>query len=302
MGGGGSYGQAFARRFGVETAPVFVTHTLQKSDVAVTFLRQDVPTFEKSEQHPLEDSYLVSLGWGNYPKYELWEHGRPVHTEPVVGGQITFYDFKAAPVIHINSPLIGLHFHLPRAAFDTLADNIGVPRIAGLKYPRGHGVDDPVMHGLSSALMPAFEYPERANRLFVDYVTLAAATHIAQTYGGMRNMAQKRGGLAAWQERRAIEILDAHINGDIAQAALAHACGMSPSHFARSFRVSMGMAPHRWLLHRRIEKAKSEMRNTQASLAAIALSCGFADQSHFTRVFTRHAGISPGAWRRSTRS
>ena len=78
--------------------------------------------------------------------------------------------------------------------------------------------------------------------------------------------------------------------------------GLSPSHFARAFRGSTGMPPHRWLLNRRIEKAKDALHNTQASLAAVATACGFADQSHFTRVFTRFVGISPGAWRRALRA
>jgi AraC-like DNA-binding protein len=60
----------------------------------------------------------------------------------------------------------------------------------------------------------------------------------------------------------------------------------------------MGVAPHRWLINRRVELAKDLLRDRETSLSEIALRCGFADQSHFTRVFTRWAGVSPGAWRR----
>lgn len=293
-----SYGDGFGKRFGAKTAPAFVTQTLRKSEIAVTYLRQEQPTFELSEPQPIHDAYLVSLGWGDFPKYRLWENGRAINTEPVFGGQITFYDLKAKPSIHVNSPMIGLHFHIPHAAFDAIADNIGVPRIGGLKYPRGHGVDDSVMRGLSMALMPAFENPDRASRLFVDYVTLAAATHVARTYGSMASFASKRGGLAAWQEKRATELLDQHIDGEISQAQLAQECGLSPSHFARAFRASTGMAPHQWLLHRRVDKAKDMLRDARLSLADVALACGFADQSHFTRVFSRITDVSPGVWRR----
>jgi AraC-like DNA-binding protein len=61
----------------------------------------------------------------------------------------------------------------------------------------------------------------------------------------------------------------------------------------------MGIAPHNWLLTRRIEVAKEQLRSSQLSLSDVALACGFADQSHFTRVFTRMVGVSPGAWRRA---
>jgi AraC family transcriptional regulator len=61
----------------------------------------------------------------------------------------------------------------------------------------------------------------------------------------------------------------------------------------------MGMAPHRWLLTRRIEVAKESLRDRRSSLSDVALACGFADQSHLTQVFTRMVGVSPGAWRRA---
>ncbi len=301
MASSGSYGEAFGRRFGAATAPVFVTTTLRKSDVAVTYLRQDEPTFELSDSQPIEDAYMASFVIRDNPRYALWENGRPVPTRPVLAGQTTFYDFKAEPIIHVNSPMDALHFYFPRAAFDAIADNSGVSRVGELDYPRGYGVDDAVLRGLGMALMPAFEFPDQASRLFVDHVTLAAAAHVARAYGGMRIELLKRGGLAPWQEKRALEILDAHLGGDIPQSWLARECGLSVSHFARAFRVSTGMAPHRWLLHRRIEKAKTVLRETDSSLAEIAAICGFADQSHFTRVFTRSVGVSPGAWRRNIR-
>ena len=61
------------------------------------------------------------------------------------------------------------------------------------------------------------------------------------------------------------------------------------------------MAPHQWLQHRRLERAKQALEKSSASLSAIAVDCGFADQSHFTRTFSRAVGVSPGAWRRAKR-
>jgi AraC family transcriptional regulator len=74
---------------------------------------------------------------------------------------------------------------------------------------------------------------------------------------------------------------------------------LSVSHFSRAFRRTMGVAPHSWLLARRIEVAKERLRDCRLSLSDVALACGFADQSHLTRVFTRMVGVSPGAWRRA---
>ena len=76
-------------------------------------------------------------------------------------------------------------------------------------------------------------------------------------------------------------------------------CGLSLSHFSRSFRQSVGDSPHGWLIKRRLEAAPAMMRDSALTLADVALTCGFADQSHFTRVFYRAVGVAPGSWRRS---
>jgi Helix-turn-helix domain len=68
---------------------------------------------------------------------------------------------------------------------------------------------------------------------------------------------------------------------------------------SRAFRQSIGLPPHQWLLQRRVDKAKQLLRDSRSPLAEVAADCGFADQSHFTRVFTRAVGISPGQWRRA---
>jgi len=101
----------------------------------------------------------------------------------------------------------------------------------------------------------------------------------------------------AWQERRA-RLLEAQLDGEVTLSRLAQECGLSVSHFARAFRQSTGTSPHRWLLVRRAEKAKDLLHNSALPLAEIGLACGFGDQSHFTRVFTKLTGASPGASRR----
>jgi AraC-like DNA-binding protein len=111
-----------------------------------------------------------------------------------------------------------------------------------------------------------------------------------------------QGGLAPWQLRRAKEILSAHIVGSISIAHLAAECGLSTCHFARSFRHSTGISPHRWLMHRRVDRATELLKQSRLSIIDIALSCGFADQSHLTRVFTSVHGSAPGRWRRAAKS
>ena len=112
-------------------------------------------------------------------------------------------------------------------------------------------------------------------------------------------MAIPKGGLAAWQEKRAKDMLAGSLDGAITIAEIAAQCGLSASHFARAFRQSTGIAPHSWLVKHRLNIAKDLLRNRALALSNIALQCGFADQSHFTRVFSQEMGTSPGMWRRA---
>ena len=189
-----------------------------------------------------------------------------------------------------------LDFHLSPAAFEAIADDMSAP----LDHRRGVGIDDPLIRNFGAALRDGFAHPERVSRMLLERVILALAIHVAQAYGGRPAAAMPaKGGLAPWQLRRSTELLASNLDGSVALKTLADACRLSTGHFSRAFRASTGLTPVQWLAHRRIEAAKALIQQRRGSLGEVALACGFSDQSHFTRIFTRIVGTSPGAWRRT---
>ena len=82
-------------------------------------------------------------------------------------------------------------------------------------------------------------------------------------------------------------------------ADVARKCRLTQSYFAKAFRRTTGMSPHQNLTDLRVQEAKSLLLSSTLPPAGIAIICGFGDQSYFTRVFSRSAGTSPGAWRRA---
>jgi transcriptional regulator GlxA family with amidase domain len=80
------------------------------------------------------------------------------------------------------------------------------------------------------------------------------------------------------------------------RAALAK---LSCFHFFRAFRGTFGETPHGYLMRRRVERAQGLLLTTNAPLGEIATECGCSDQAHFTKLFHRFVGESPGAWRRT---
>ncbi|MEI9984451.1 MAG: AraC family transcriptional regulator [Aliidongia sp.] len=110
--------------------------------------------------------------------------------------------------------------------------------------------------------------------------------------------AAQKSGLAPWQLQRAKAFFATRLEEKIDFNEIAAVCRLSRSHFGRAFRCSTGLPPHRWVMERRVEMAKSLLADSNLPLAEIAVASGFNDQSHLTRVFSRAEGETPGAWRR----
>ncbi|HVW09596.1 MAG TPA: AraC family transcriptional regulator [Bryobacteraceae bacterium] len=295
----GAYGKHLGEAFRAPDSPSLTTRILRKSTLAVTELRCDTPLFGRTDPLPRESAWLIALQLRACPDHDLFFDGRRIRPENFGEGVTTIYDLRRGPVADIRDPFHSMMFYLPRTALDAMASDAGVPRPGDLRHQPGVSFHDPVVRNLLSSLLPLTANPPQANSLFLDHVVLALTAHIASTYAGMEAApGAVRGGLAPWQKRRAEELMRQHLNADIPLGRLADECRLSLRHFARAFRISTGMPPHRWLLARRIERAKELLRTRELSLVDVAVFCGFADQSHFTRVFTAALGMSPGAWRR----
>jgi AraC family transcriptional regulator len=105
----------------------------------------------------------------------------------------------------------------------------------------------------------------------------------------------------AWL-RDAEELLRTRSAECVRLGELAAAVGVHPASLARTFRERHGMSVGDYGRRLRLERAAAEIARTDAPLAAIATEAGFADQSHFTRLFKRHLGTTPARYRRETRA
>lgn len=224
----------------------------------------------------VEDSFLILLQLNPLP------------------GAVFITHLPLRPVWMMNSAFDVLAFILPRKALNAVAQEHNSRSIAALRCPGGQ-VDEDALR-LAACLLPALQR-NNAPPLFADHVVLALRAHIAQRYGETQLIRRNRGGLSPRQERLAKELLMASIQTGAEIADISQAIGLSRSHFIRAFRDSVGEPPHRWLTLRKIEEARKLLAESDLPLTDIALTCGFSDQSHFTRVFSRISGLPPGIWR-----
>jgi AraC family transcriptional regulator len=105
------------------------------------------------------------------------------------------------------------------------------------------------------------------------------------------------GGLSSRQLQQTINYIQVHLDAKLSLDILATELNLSVYHFCELFTQSMGMPPYKYILQQRVERAKQLLNNSQRSLSDIALDCGFANQSHLNRHFTKATGISPKKYR-----
>lgn len=297
-----AYGQKLGQFLHLKNAPPsLTTRSLRGVKLEVTETRDDNPVPGLSGSLTPEDAFLVSLKLHDYPDCELWERGKCVMKADVRAGATYLYDLKRDPRYVIDKPFRSLFFYIPRSALDSISEQAGAPRVGELVCHLGVGHDDTVIRHVGGSLLEALHRQDETNQLFVDHMMLGLTAHVAQTYGGLQRVTKStRGGLAPWQMKQACERLESDLGGKLSLEQIAAEFDLSVSHFSRAFRVSTGLPPHQWLLRQRVKAAKQLMTVRDLPLSEIAMSAGFANQSHFTRVFSAAVGVSPAAWRRET--
>lgn len=298
----GAYGQRLGEFLHLkDSPPLLVTRAMRGAEIAVTETRDDDPASRLSGKLKSEDAYLVSLKLRDYPDCELWERGTFAMKADIRAGATYLYDLKRDPRYLINKPFHSIFFYLPRSALDGIAEQSRTARVGGLSCKPGIGHDDAVVRHISASLREGMRRPGETNQLFVDHMMLALTAHVARVYGDLPPGTEPtRGRLARWQTKRACEMIESTVGGRLSLAQIAAEFGLSAGHFARAFKISTGLPPHQWLLHQRVNAAKRLMTVRELPLSEIAISAGFANQSHFTRVFSAVVGVSPAAWRRET--
>ncbi|MDG2520460.1 AraC family transcriptional regulator [Caulobacter segnis] len=242
-------------------------------------------------------AWTAFFQFADHPEQDLWVDGKHRRVAPLARGEVQFFDMRQEHVARLDAPVDTLTLTLPVALVEELSREAGRRPPATLRCPEAWSQSDPVLQAMAPLLAAACADPT-ADQLYLDHLGLAAAVHLLARYGEQGPSAIVRGGLSAWQERRAREMIRDQLDGDLSVARMAAECGLSTAHFARAFRRSTGATPHGWLQASRIERAKHLLERTPLSLAEAALQCGFADQSHFSRVFKAVTGATPARWRR----
>ena len=298
---GGSHESAvIGDRFQLGRPPTLLARTASVAPIGFTRLKSESAPFVRTKDVPAENAYLFHVQL-QPAAVDMWIDGKLRAATTTIPGITFLYDLRRNPIAEIYSSFDNIRFYISQASLDEFAFDQGIRRTNGLVSSRLRSRDR-VMYGLANALLDQVECANERSALFIDHIALAFCAHVMRAYGDVAVTDDfTLGGLSPRQLRRVLDFLSAHLSDDPTVAELARECGLSSGYFSRAFRRTTGVTPHQWLIRKRVERARQLLLGDGLGLSDIALVCGFVDQSHFTRVFTKFEGDSPGRWRQRHR-
>jgi AraC family transcriptional regulator len=160
-------------------------------------------------------------------------------------------------------------------------------------------IEDPIVQQLALALKLEIQTGCLSGKLYGELLGTALAARLVQNYAVSKPTLEfKANGLSRSQLQRVIDYIQANLTQDLSILDLATLTGMSESHFSRSFKRSVGISPYQYLMQQRVERAKQLLAQRSFAISTIALDCGFANQTHLTKVFRQMTGLTPKAYQK----
>lgn len=225
-----------------------------------------------------------------------WRTGRGAGSAQVDAGSLTLHGLSNCGRSLWTGSYDRLLFEL---------DPVQLERLTEGRFPGGR-VDvaerwifkDARIEYLLKTLQAELEQGVPAGRLFGEQVGNTLAILLADQYAvSAPGLFASRGQLPKSRLNTVCEYVEANLSQDISLSTLASTAGMSPYYFARLFKQTTGIAPHQYVVKRRIERAKQLLRNPNISVLEVGIRVGYVDPKHFRDVFRREVKVTPTDYR-----
>jgi AraC family transcriptional regulator len=240
---------------------------------------------------------MIALHTGGVPRFQTRIGDR--WTEPSMPGQLYWIPADQPTFWRVNGTLEFVAVHFGSEALERIGAAAGISAREAARLPFRPGFHDSFAASACATLADeAARLPNGGRSLFADLLADTLAVYLVrhEKYSGETTSATT--GLPPEFLQKTLDRIEQSISSGISVEILAREAGMSPSQFARAFKATVQVSPHRYLITRRIECAKDLLAHTGFRLAEIALETGFSSQAHFTDRFHEATGLTPLEFRR----
>jgi AraC family transcriptional regulator len=267
--------------------PIIKSDRITWTGISLEYHRQ--PPFETSEY--AIGSHMIAINLGQSFQMER-KIDRSWETSQVLPGAIGLCPFNLSHELRWHSEMNLLSLNLEHELLVRRALELFNTEQVELLCPMGF--QDPLIQQIGLALKAEAQSDGGGSRLYAETMANALAVHLLRHYStqGHRKLEDKWAMCPhklMWVKNYINDYLERQFSVD----ELAGIAQLSPYHFSRAFKKSVGISPHQYVIQQRVERAKQLLLQGKMSLSEIAIACGFSHQSHLNRHFKRLTGVTP---------
>jgi len=182
---------------------------------------------------------------------------------------------------------------------DELLSDDGGGRLSPVGFRDHFGGRDIRLDALIRSLLNEYRENEMASRLYVDLLRQQLVLHLARRYSiSSVALPRRHPKLDETKLHRVLDFIESNLDAELTHDSLSREVGVSASRFAHMFREAVGVAPHRYVLRRRIERGCSLLLKSHYTVSQVAFETGFSSPSHFCKAFFNVTQTTPGEYRR----
>lgn len=240
----------------------------------------------------------ISVAFAPHERVTWSVDGGKPQTTPLPAGSVFIYSSREFIWHQREKESEYLNLFLEPQVINQLADDNGISKTIELEH-RVIFPDPTILH-VAQLLKSEAVNGGLASNLYVESLRNLLAIHLLRNYGGIsKKSSQEAGDFDTFKLKQIKDYIEENLPEQLTIATLAKLVPMSEFHFARIFKTLVGESPYRYILKRRIERAKVLLRLTRFSSAEIAYQVGFSNSSHFTAQFRKLLGVTPIIYRKS---
>lgn len=254
---------------------------------------------DQESKIPLMRDYMIVIYEG--PRAIMQRSsGGPWQSGTVERGVISLLTRAEQSVWRWDGPIRVKHIYVTHDTIERTANQVFDRDFDRVRIEDRVRAEDAVIPLHLQALERELEGTGLGERLYIDSIRTQLAIHLLRHYANVEFRQHRPGAFSPRLRRTILDYIHENLANTIALDDLAALAGLSSYHFARRFKADLGMAPHSYVVSRRVERAERLLKHSRVPLKLVAAECGFTDQSHLSRVFRRVRGVTPNEVRQRT--